>query len=91
LRWGVLPISAKAKPCCRPIWSALAPFFLANRELQLRMRAICFAFLTPFYFLKAGSLIEAHALIAGASLIGLFSRHEDDYEIFRDSAADALF
>ncbi len=51
---------------------ALAPFFLANRELQLRLRAICFAFLTPFYFLKAGSLIEAHALIAGASLIGLF-------------------
>jgi Kef-type K+ transport system membrane component KefB len=51
---------------------ALAPFFLKNRELQLRMRAICFAFLTPFYFLKAGSLIEAHALIAGAGLIGLF-------------------
>jgi Kef-type K+ transport system membrane component KefB len=51
---------------------ALAPFFLANRELQLRMRAICFAFLTPFYFLKAGSLIDAQALIAGASLIGLF-------------------
>jgi Kef-type K+ transport system membrane component KefB len=51
---------------------ALAPFFLANRELQLRLRAICFAFLTPFYFLKAGSLIEAHALIAGAGLIGLF-------------------
>ena len=70
---------------------ALAPFFLANRELQLRMRAICFAFLTPFYFLKAGSLIEAHALIAGASLIGLFSRHEDDYEIFWDLAVDALF
>jgi Kef-type K+ transport system membrane component KefB len=51
---------------------ALAPFFLANRELQLRMRAICFAFLTPFYFLKAGSLIEAHALVTGAGLIGLF-------------------
>jgi Kef-type K+ transport system membrane component KefB len=51
---------------------ALAPFFLANRELQLRLRAICFAFLTPFYFLKAGSLIEARALIAGAGLIGLF-------------------
>jgi Kef-type K+ transport system membrane component KefB len=51
---------------------ALAPFFLANRELQLRLRAICFAFLTPFYFLKAGSLIEAHALIIGAALIGLF-------------------
>ena len=45
---------------------ALAPFFVGQRELQLRMRAICFAFLTPFYFLKAGSLIEAHALLAGA-------------------------
>jgi Kef-type K+ transport system membrane component KefB len=54
------------------IGMALAPFFLANRELQLRMRAICFAFLTPFYFLKAGSLIDAHALIAGAVLIALF-------------------
>jgi Kef-type K+ transport system membrane component KefB len=51
---------------------ALAPFFLTQRELQLRMRAICFAFLTPFYFLKAGSLIEAQALIAGAGLITLF-------------------
>ncbi len=54
------------------IGMALAPFFLANRELQLRMRAICFAFLTPFYFLKAGSLIDAHALITGAVLIALF-------------------
>jgi Kef-type K+ transport system membrane component KefB len=51
---------------------ALAPFFMGQRDLQLRMRAICFAFLTPFYFLKAGSLIEAHALITGAGLIGLF-------------------
>jgi Kef-type K+ transport system membrane component KefB len=50
----------------------LAPFFLANRELQRRMRVICFAFLTPFYFLKAGSLIEAKALITGAGLIALF-------------------
>jgi Kef-type K+ transport system membrane component KefB len=51
---------------------ALAPFFIGQRELQLRMRAICFAFLTPFYFLKAGSLIESKALIAGAGLIGIF-------------------
>lgn len=50
----------------------LAPFFLRNRELQHRMRAICFAFLTPFYFIKAGSLIEASALVAGAGLIALF-------------------
>jgi len=51
---------------------ALAPFFMGQRELQLRLRAICFAFLTPFYFLKAGSLIEAKALTTGAGLIGLF-------------------
>jgi Kef-type K+ transport system membrane component KefB len=54
------------------IGMALAPFFIGQRELQRRMRAICFAFLTPFYFLKAGSLIEARALIAGAGLIALF-------------------
>src|SRR6201993_3826758 len=54
------------------IGMALAPFFMAQRELQLRMRAICFAFLTPFYFLKAGSLIEWHALVAGLALIGAF-------------------
>ena len=55
------------------IGMALAPFFMGKRELQLRLRAICFAFLTPFYFLKAGSLIEAHA--AGrrrSALIGVF-------------------
>src|SRR5579863_6812470 len=51
---------------------ALAPFFSGNKALQLRLRAICFAFLTPFYFLKAGSLIQADALITGAGLIGLF-------------------
>jgi Kef-type K+ transport system membrane component KefB len=53
------------------IGMALAPFFIGQRELQLRMRAICFAFLTPFYFLKAGSLIEARTLVAGAGLISL--------------------
>jgi Kef-type K+ transport system membrane component KefB len=54
------------------IGMALAPFFMGQRELQRRLRAICFAFLTPFYFLKAGSLIEAKALLAGAGLIALF-------------------
>jgi Kef-type K+ transport system membrane component KefB len=54
------------------IGMALAPFFLKQKELQVRMRAICFAFLTPFYFLKAGSLIDAHVLLAGAGLIALF-------------------
>jgi Kef-type K+ transport system membrane component KefB len=51
---------------------ALARFFMGQHELQVRIRSICFAFLTPFYFLKAGSLIEAHALITGAAFVGLF-------------------
>src|SRR6516164_4717297 len=51
---------------------ALAAFFMGEKELQRRLRAICFAFLTPFYFLKAGSLIEAKALLAGMGLIAAF-------------------
>jgi Kef-type K+ transport system membrane component KefB len=51
---------------------ALAPFFEGQHDLQVRMRSICFAFLTPFYFIKAGSLIEAHALVTGTTFIGLF-------------------
>jgi len=54
------------------IGMALAPYFIGRRDLQLRLRAICFAFLTPFYFLKAGSLIQAPALVSGAGLIALF-------------------
>jgi len=50
----------------------LAPFFIRNKELQHRMRAIAFAFLTPFYFLKAGSLIEARTLVSAAGLIAVF-------------------
>ena len=51
---------------------ALAPTFLAERELPRRMRIIAFSILTPFYFLKAGSLVEAHAVAASAGLIAVF-------------------
>jgi Kef-type K+ transport system membrane component KefB len=51
---------------------ALAPTFLKDRELPHRMRIVAFTLLTPFYFLKAGSLVDVHAVIAGAGLIGLF-------------------
>jgi Kef-type K+ transport system membrane component KefB len=51
---------------------ALAAFFMGQRELQQRLRAICFAFLTPFYFLKAGSLIQSKALLTGVGLIAAF-------------------
>ncbi len=49
----------------------LAPLFLKSRELANRIRAIAFAFLTPFYFLKAGSLIEARTVMGAAGLIAV--------------------
>ena len=51
---------------------ALAPAFKHDPELPHRMRVIAFAVLTPFYFLKAGSLVEAKVLITSAGLIVLF-------------------
>jgi len=51
---------------------ALAPTFLAEHELPHRMRIIAFSILTPFYFLKAGSLVEAHAVAQSIVLIAIF-------------------
>jgi Kef-type K+ transport system membrane component KefB len=49
----------------------LAPTFLKDRELPHRMRIVAFTILTPFYFLKAGSLVDFRSVIAGAGLIGM--------------------
>src|SRR5262245_2856958 len=54
------------------IGMALAPAFQRDPELPHRMRVIAFAVLTPFYFLKAGSLVDATTLVTGAGLIVLF-------------------
>jgi len=51
---------------------ALAPTFLSEPELPHRMRIIAFSILTPFYFLKAGSLVEFHAVAAAFGLIAMF-------------------
>lgn len=51
---------------------ALAPAFLADPELPHRMRIIAFTILTPFYFLKAGSLVDFQAVLASAGLITIF-------------------
>jgi Kef-type K+ transport system membrane component KefB len=50
----------------------LADTFLGNRELIRRMRATTFALLTPFYFLKAGSLVDLRAVAAGFGLVVVF-------------------
>jgi Kef-type K+ transport system membrane component KefB len=50
----------------------LAPTFLRDRELPNRMRIVAFSLLTPFYFLKAGSLVAGSAVAASFGLILLF-------------------
>jgi Kef-type K+ transport system membrane component KefB len=54
------------------IGMVLAPFFLKEKVLATRMRVMTFTLLTPFYFLKAGSLIKSEALLTGMGLIGVF-------------------
>ena len=50
----------------------LAPVFLADRELTHRIRVIAFTVLTPFYFLKAGSLVRADVILDAAGLILIY-------------------
>jgi Kef-type K+ transport system membrane component KefB len=47
----------------------IAGVFLHDRVLMDRLRSIGFAFLTPFFFLRAGTLISAPALVTGAGVI----------------------
>lgn len=49
----------------------IAGVFMHDRVLMDRMRSISFAVLTPFFFLRAGTLISGHALVAGAGVIGV--------------------
>jgi Kef-type K+ transport system membrane component KefB len=51
---------------------ALAPTFMKDHELPHRMRIIAFTILTPFYFLKAGSLVSVSALTTAFGLIVVF-------------------
>jgi Kef-type K+ transport system membrane component KefB len=53
------------------IGMALAPAFLKDAELGHRFRIIAFTILTPFYFLKAGSLVEFNAVASSAGLIAV--------------------
>jgi Kef-type K+ transport system membrane component KefB len=49
----------------------VAGTFLHDRVVMDRMRSIAFALLTPFFFLRAGLLISAPALVSGAGVIVL--------------------
>src|SRR5215471_16867288 len=46
----------------------VAGVFARDRVLLDRLRAIAFALLTPFFFLRAGTLISAPALASGAGV-----------------------
>jgi len=50
----------------------LATFFVTERALAQRLRAITFTILTPFYFLKAGSLVKFETIAAAIGLITIF-------------------
>ncbi len=51
------------------IGMVLAPFFLAERVLAQRMRVMAFTLLTPFFFLKAGSLLKFGTIASMPGLI----------------------
>ncbi len=51
------------------IGMVLADTFLQSKELVRRLRASTFAFLTPFYFLKAGSLVSLKAVWASIGAV----------------------
>ncbi|MGN6794593.1 MAG: cation:proton antiporter [Streptosporangiaceae bacterium] len=49
----------------------VAGVFLHDRILVDRLRSVAFAVLTPFFFLRAGTLISAPAMVTGAGVIGV--------------------
>jgi len=53
------------------IGMVLAPYFLAERVLPQRMRVMAFALLTPFYFLKAGSLVKFETVLFQVGIIAI--------------------
>ncbi|MCX6786878.1 MAG: cation:proton antiporter, partial [Candidatus Kaiserbacteria bacterium] len=51
------------------IGMVMAPFFLKERVMAQRMRVIAFTLLTPFFFIKAGSLVKFGTVSSAAGLI----------------------
>lgn len=47
----------------------MAPFFLKERVMAQRMRVMAFTLLTPFFFIKAGSLVKFGTVSSAAALI----------------------
>jgi Kef-type K+ transport system membrane component KefB len=71
---GGLALTAKSEAVLPAylVGMVLAPFFIQNKTLSHRMRVTAFTLLTPFYFLKAGSLVKLSAMWNSALLIFIF-------------------
>jgi Kef-type K+ transport system membrane component KefB len=68
---GALAVTAKSEAVL-PAYlfgMVIAGLFVHDKVLIHRMRTIVFALLTPFFFLKAGTLVSLPALIAGFGLL----------------------
>lgn len=50
----------------------LADTFIKNKDIIQKIRLITFTFLTPFYFLKAGSLVDMKSVLAVTGLVIIF-------------------
>lgn len=50
----------------------LAPILLKKQEITQKFRVMMFTILTPFYFLKAGSLLEFNVVLSSFGLIAIF-------------------
>ncbi|MDI6907111.1 MAG: cation:proton antiporter [Thermoanaerobacterales bacterium] len=68
---GGLALKANSEPVLPAylIGLAAAGFFMEQKEFLSRLRAIAFAVLTPFYFLKAGLFVSLPAVVSGLLLI----------------------
>jgi Kef-type K+ transport system membrane component KefB len=51
---------------------ACAGFLFANPDVSRRLRSMTMGFLTPFYFIKAGTLVSFSAVVTGAGAIAAF-------------------
>ena len=51
---------------------ACAGFLFANPDVSRRLRSMTMGFLTPFYFLKAGTLVSFSAAVTGIGAIAAF-------------------
>lgn len=71
---GALAVQANSEPVLPAYLLGLvvARVFGQNRDLVRRLRTTVFAFLTPFYFLRAGTLVALGAIWGGLGTISLF-------------------